>query len=103
MSKVKFIITDHTNEESKSICEYFSTRQILEKSTMFNNWFKSIDHYQDFLEIGDAGYSGLSNLMLFKNGEDSYTFIINCHRYEHYFAKKVNGQYLIKYILDFLS
>ena len=105
---VKIYIIDSTNDLGKSIWEYNTTRKILEKSSKFKEWFKSIDYYKDFIEIGDAGYSGISNLMLsntWKNEKDEwqpYIITINCYNYKHYFSEKINGKYLIEYIIDYL-
>ena len=39
------------------------------------------------LEIGDEGYSGLSNLMLFDKNECSYLLTVNCKDYTHELGK----------------
>ena len=83
MNKVKIIVYDPMTH-NKIIYEYTTTRVILEKSDKFKEWFKHLDIYRDFIEIGEQGYSGLCNLMLFnKYGDTPYLLTINCAKYVH--------------------
>ena len=65
--------------------KYYCSRYFLEsKSLTFQEWFKQIDFYQDYIEIGDKGCSGVSDLMLFYKNESNngfYSLYINCSMY----------------------
>ena len=63
---------------------YYCSRAFLEcRSVVFQDWFKQVDFYKDYIEIGENGYSGLSDLMLFYENPETgfYSFCINCSMY----------------------
>jgi len=71
----------------EALYRYYCSRQFLDsKSGTFQEWFKAVDFYKDYIEIGNNGFSGVSDLMLFyknPNHDDFYSFYINCSMYEN--------------------
>ena len=64
--------------------ETYTSKMLLCNIPKFKQWFDSVEMYGDYIEIGNEGYSGLSNLMLFnKNDSLPYLLSINCDRYAH--------------------
>ena len=87
--------------------KYYTSRAFLEKSPKFKEWFDSVDFYKDYIEIGDNGYSGLSDLMLFYKYNGFYSLYINCSRYCHTFAlysrtDSVKIPYILK-VLEYMD
>jgi hypothetical protein len=81
---------------------YKTTRQKLEKLNKFKEWFAAVDICKDYIEIGDNGFLGVSNLTLFcKDQDNEYRLFINCEKYAHDL-----GMYnppIISNILDYLD
>ena len=83
--EVRVIVNDFEGNTKE---EYKTTKECLCKLRVFQEWFSACEIYQDYIEIGGEGYSGLSNLMLFdKNEKYSYLLSVNCKGYEHELGK----------------
>ena len=83
MTPVKIIVYDPC-EHLQIKYEYNTTKEILCIIPIFKEWFDACEVYQDYIEIGDSGYSGCSNLMLFdKTTLLPYLLTINCEKYAH--------------------
>lgn len=84
MTDVKIIVMDPMTYENKVLYEYHTTKEILLISPLFKEWFNTVESVGDFIEIGDNGFSGISNLMLFNNTDThKYLVSINCEMYTH--------------------
>ena len=98
---VRIVVYDPTHH-NKIVHEYQSTRGVLEKSEQFKSWFHELEVYGDYVEIGDNGYSGLSNLMLSnKWSEHPYLLSINCAKFTHNLG--MLNPPIIENILDYLN
>jgi len=85
MNDVRVIVNDLEGNTKEA---YKTTKSNLCKLKIFKEWFRICEIYQDYIEIGEEGYSGLSNLMLFdKNENCSYLLTVNCEGYEHELGK----------------
>ena len=73
-------------KESTVLHTYYTSRKLLEKSPVFTKWFQQLDLYEDYVEIGDNCYNGVSDLMLFNNMDSYYELVINCSRFCHTLA-----------------
>ena len=73
-------------KESTVLHTYYTSRKLLEKSPVFAKWFQQLDLYEDYVEIGDNGSNGISDLMLFNNMDSFYELVMNCSRYCHTLA-----------------
>jgi len=82
---VRILVMDPMSYGGKAVYKFNTSRQLLEKhSEVFKGWFKSIDLYKDYIEIGDQGVPGSTNIMLFyKNDQTPYLITINCEYYTH--------------------
>lgn len=80
---VRIIVNDPCNPDMIKYETYFS-KSLLCTLPKFKSWFDAVEIYQDYIEIGDEGYNGVSNLMLFdKNEHCPYLLAINCDCYAH--------------------
>lgn len=83
MNTVNIIVYDPC-EKLTIKYEYKTTKETLCSIPIFKEWFAACEIYQDYIEIGDGGYSGCSNLMLFdKTQLLPYLLTINCEKYVH--------------------
>lgn len=80
---VRIVVNDPCNPRVMKY-ETYTSKNILCNLPIFKSWFDAVEIYQDFIEIGNEGYNGVSNLMLFNTyGSNPYLLGINCDRYVH--------------------
>lgn len=80
---VRIIVMDPCHFD-KIKYETFTYKSVLCKLPKFKKWFDAVEIYKDYIEIGEEGYNGKSNLMLFDKYEHyPYMMAINCERYAH--------------------
>ena len=80
---VHVIVNDPCNP-SVVLYETYTSKNVLCILPKIKTWFDAVDIYQDYIEIGNEGYSGVSNLMLFFPYEsEPYLLAINCKCYAH--------------------
>ena len=64
--------------------EIYFSKLLLCKIPLFKSWFDAVEVYQDYIELGNESYSGVSNLMFFdKNDKCPYVLEINCDHCAH--------------------
>ena len=83
------------------IYECYTTKELLCISPLFQAWFRGIDRFKDYIEIGNQGYSGVSNLMLFYKKDNGYLLTINCKYFTHILGRGDPPN--IKKVIDYLN